>query len=101
MMRLVAVAAVLAVGLLGSPEQVIAQAADTEVVAPADVVATPAQDGMVSGLPQREPPPRTLADYWLVFALLSASWLGIVYYIVRLGRRAKRIETMIGSVDPV
>jgi hypothetical protein len=53
-----------------------------------------AQQG--SGLPEQAPPPRTLHEFWHVFALIALAWLGIVGYLLRsgeaLGRIARRLD---------
>ena len=52
-----------------------------------------------SGLPRRPPDPRTLREYWPVFAALSLSWAGIVAYLISLGRPFGRAARAIHDLD--
>jgi CcmD family protein len=49
-----------------------------------------------SGLPEQAPPPRTLHEFWPVFAVIALVWIGIVGYLLRsgaaLGRIARRLD---------
>lgn len=51
-----------------------------------------------SGLPERLPPPRTMRDYWPVFALFSVVWLGIVGYVLTFNGRLKRMASRLGGL---
>ena len=48
-----------------------------------------------SGLPRRAPPPRTMKDQWPVFAMLAVSWIGIVVYLLVIGRRSRRLAELV------
>lgn len=52
-----------------------------------------------SGLPQRPPDPRTLGEYWPVFALFSLTWLGIVAYFLSLGKPLARTARSVQQLD--
>lgn len=64
----------------------------------AEVQAAPAEP-TTAGLPQRTPPPRTLEAYWPVFVGFSLTWLGIVAYVLTLGRKTARIDELLAR-DP-
>ena len=68
-----------------------AQAAEEEGAVPA---ASPGQ-----GLPIRIPPPRTLQDFWPVFAGFAATWLVIAGYTLSFNRRIRRVSAAIGSLE--
>ena len=55
----------------------------------------PAAGAVTSGLPRRAPEPRTMKAQWPVFALLAVSWLGIVAYLLVIGRRSRRIAELV------
>jgi CcmD family protein len=55
----------------------------------------PAAGAVRSGLPRRAPEPRTMKAQWPVFALLAASWLGIVAYLLVIGRRSRRLAELV------
>ncbi|HEY0154953.1 MAG TPA: CcmD family protein [Longimicrobium sp.] len=52
-----------------------------------------------SGLPQQAPPPRTLREFWHVFALISLVWIGIVGYLLRSGAALVRVAHRIRRLD--
>lgn len=52
-----------------------------------------------SGLPERAPPPRTLHEFWHVFALIALVWLGIVGYLLRSGAALGRIADRLAQRD--
>lgn len=58
-----------------------------------------AQQGVGAGLPQRTPPPRTLAAYWPVFAGFTVVWIGIVAYYLSLSGRASRVSRGLDGVQ--
>lgn len=61
-------------------------------------IAAATQVGGESGLPERVPPPRTMRDYWPVFALFSIVWLGIVGYVLTFNGKLKRMASQLGDV---
>ncbi|HEX8213556.1 MAG TPA: hypothetical protein VF584_25525 [Longimicrobium sp.] len=52
-----------------------------------------------SGLPQQAPPPRTLREFWPVFALIVLVWIGIVGYLLRSGAALGRVARGIRRLD--
>ena len=98
----------LGLGLLGlaGPDMAIAWGQELPITAPIDTAGTapdaavagaPAQ--VASGLPARAPWPRTLVEFWPVFAGFAVSWLGIVAYTLTFGRRIRRVEAAIQQAD--
>jgi hypothetical protein len=76
-----------------APEAAWAQEAVTQAP-PASPPATSS-----SGLPRRPPDPRTLAEYWPVFAGFSLTWAAIVGYLVLLGRPFSRTARAIHLLE--
>ncbi|MDR0787128.1 MAG: hypothetical protein LBG44_04585 [Gemmatimonadota bacterium] len=91
------------------PVLAMAQAAPAEAVAPpeegtpaveAGVVAPEAAAAVPSGLPTRQPPPRTLHAFWPVFAGFALAMAGIVALLVtRAGARHARLVRMIQELE--
>jgi CcmD family protein len=76
-----------------APETAVGQSVEAE---PLPAV-SPVQGA--SGLPQRAPPPRTLREFWPVFAGFAAAWIGIVAYTLSFGRRLRRVGDELGRLD--
>jgi CcmD family protein len=51
-----------------------------------------------SGLPQRAPDPRTLEEFWPIFAAFVLTWIAIVGYMLTFGRRVSRIADELGEI---
>jgi CcmD family protein len=51
-----------------------------------------------SGLPQRAPDPRTLEEYWPIFAAFVLTWIAIMGYFLTFGRRVSRIADELGEI---
>lgn len=45
-----------------------------------------------SGLPQRDPPARTMRAYWHVFIAFAVTWILLFGFALSLGRRFGRLE---------
>jgi CcmD family protein len=48
-------------------------------------------------LPVRPVPPRTLQDYWHVFATFALAWILLFGYVLRIGRHFARVEREIAQ----
>jgi hypothetical protein len=70
------------------------------VLVQADASAGGAQAAQpAAGLPQREPPPRTLAAFWPVYVGFVIALFGIVAYFVRgVGGRSERVARTIDEL---
>jgi hypothetical protein len=55
--------------------------------------------GLVQGLPQRAPQPRTLHDFWPAFAGLAVLWVVMVAYVLGFGGSLRRIAAGMQSAD--
>lgn len=73
--------------------QSVATQADSEAMA------APAPAAAIQGLPRRAPEPRTLHEFWMVFAALAAAWGGITFYILRFGAPLGRIADTMRRVE--
>ena len=76
-------------------ERDAARTAPAQAPAEARVGEAPAAGTVTSGLPRRAPEPRTMKAQWPVFALLAVSWVGIVAYLLVIGRRSRRIAELV------
>ena len=76
-------------------EPAVVQAPAAQAPAEARVEEAPAAGTVTSGLPRRAPEPRTMKAQWPVFALLAVSWIGIVAYLLVIGRRSRRIAELV------
>lgn len=77
------------VGLAGATPELAAASDFVTQEVPSAIDQAPQLD---FGLPEREPPPRTLRDQWPVFALLSLFWLAIVGYALTFKGKLQRLE---------
>ena len=82
-------------------EPPVAQAPRGEVLPNAGTEEAPATGSVASGLPRRAPEPRTMRAQWPVFALLAVSWIGIVAYLLVIGRRSRRIAALVDGTGRV
>ncbi len=70
-----------------------------DVIAQAEP-AVQAADQIVAGLPQREPPPRTLSAFWPVYVGFVVALFAIVGYLVRgVGGRNERIARAVEELE--
>jgi len=55
----------------------------------------------VVGIPRRAPQPRTMAAEWPVYAAFSLTWVGIVAYMLVIGRRSRRVAAAVERLEGV
>ena len=98
---------IVALGMLLLAEPLAAQDSAAAVGAedPAARVETQAQAQpeapAVAGLPRRVPQPRTMASEWPVYAGFSLTWIGIVAYMLLIGRRSRRVADAVTRLEGV
>lgn len=60
----------------------------------------PAASRAASGLPQRAPDPRTLGEFWPVFAGFVVTWIAIMAYMLSFNRRITRVGESLAELTP-
>lgn len=83
--------------------QVLSDSAGTiqpsTVQAAAQPVAPAVAEAQPQGLPRRAPEPRTLQEFWPVFAIFATVWLGIIVYVLRFGAPLRKITASMSRVE--